>query len=316
MRRAHFALCVVLVACAGDDPLPAGPPHDTACQSDCVGDSPIAAITREEYAFAVGDVLGVSDAPIDSLPADGALDRFVSNASTPRGPDAAGAYETAANEIARTAGPMLAAVCDGGPCLETLVRERGARLFRRPLAADEVAEYRALFDLVRAENDLEAAWASLVSALLQSPTFLYRVELGTTPTTDGARALSDHELAGRLASFLWRSVPDAPLLDAAARSELHTDAGLSREVARMMDDPRFDRALIAFHEGWLETALVPHATGWSPELEADMREELARYVQSIVRSDAPTLAHLLTEPSAPLSSRLAMHYGVPAPSTE
>lgn len=314
--RSHLPWVVavaIAAACTGDPP-PALPPSSRCATGECVARSPISAITRAEYGFAVEDVLGVTGVALTALPADGSFDAFPGNSNAPRGADAAAAYESVANEVALVAVPELATRCAQQSCIEALVRDLGSRLHRHPIADEDLADYVGLYVTVRSGETHEAALGAVVSALLQSPRFLYRVEIGTGNAV--LRPLSDAELAGRLASFLWRSVPDALLLDAVTTGTLSTDEGLDREVARMIADPRFDRALVAFDDGWLGTAHAPTTAGLAPEIVADMREELARYTRGILRSDRPTLAHLLTEPNVPLSVRLAEHYGVDVPATD
>jgi hypothetical protein len=281
-----------------------------------VGSTPITAVTHEEYENAVSDVLGVSDARVDGLPVDGSLDGVPGNSGSARNADAASGYETVAAEVAMEAAARLGDACADRSCIAPLVRDRGARLSRRPLTDEEVAEYQGLYDLVVVDVGHSAALAAVLSAMLQSPLFLYRVELGAGTVANGARPLGPFELAGRLASFLWRSVPDAELLAAAASGALDHDDGISAQVSRMMADPRFDRALVLFHEGWMGAVRMPAVAGLSPELEADMHEELARFVQSVLRSDRPTLQHLLMESRTPVSSRLAAHYGATPPAAE
>jgi hypothetical protein len=262
------------------------------------------------------DVLGVADARTDALPADGSFDEFDGNATTPRALDAAAAYEIVANEVAIAATEEAVVRCPDATCIGVYVQQVGARLYRRVLDATEVDEYRSLYDDVAASEGHADAIAAILAALLQSPIFLYRVELGVGAPAAGPRALTREEIAGRLASFLWRSVPDVTLLEEAASGRLDTEEGRTGVVARMMADARFDRALASFHESWLSSAHAAPTPGVSPELEADMHEELARYVRAIVRSPDPSVAHLFTEASTELSTRLAEHYGAPAPSTE
>src|SRR5690606_8616556 len=141
---------------------------------------------------------------------------------------------------------------------ESFLDDVGARAFRRALTADERDHYLSLFD---AADGLYAsspsAYASgialMTEALLQSPHFLYRVELGDEAVDlDGisARQLTSFETASRLAFALWTSIPDAELLEAAAAGELETEAQVRAQAERMMASPKFLRTVSDFIRQW------------------------------------------------------------------
>ena len=82
-----------------------------------------------------------------------------------------------------------------------------------------------------------------LSAVLVSPEFLFRVEqdpAGIAPNT--AYRISDLELASRLSFFLWSSIPDDELLDAAIAGKLEEPAVLEKQVRRMLADSRRARS--------------------------------------------------------------------------
>lgn len=299
---------------ARPDDAGSAPPIVVRCEGDCVSQSPIAAITHEEYAAAVSDVLGIANADVAGLPPDGAVDPFASNALIPRG-DAAPAYEAVAARLAEQFVTTRIEACREPSCISAFVAERGARLYRRPL---ETAEREALASLyaIGAEGSTHANGVRLViEALLQSPNFIYRVERAPGDRSSPIRALSGYEVAGRLAAFLWRSAPDAALLESAASGLLDTPEGVRAAAARMLDDPRSDRGIASFHSAWLGAQAL-HGSSLEPSVEAAMHEELDRYVVAILRSDEPTLERLFTVPEAPINAELAAHYGVRPPRSE
>src|SRR6185436_17831910 len=67
----------------------------------------------------------------------------------------------------------------------------------------------------------------------------------------GVYALSDLQLASRLSFFLWSSIPDDDLLDAATAGRLHNPAVLNAQVKRMLDDPRSEALTTNFAAQWL-----------------------------------------------------------------
>src|SRR5207249_6853625 len=72
------------------------------------------------------------------------------------------------------------------------------------------------------DGDFDAGIARALSLVLFNPGFLFRVEADPERIQPGTNyRISDLELASRLSFFLWSSIPDDELLDAAIRGELH-----------------------------------------------------------------------------------------------
>ena len=85
---------------------------------------------------------------------------------------------------------------------------------------------------------------AVVAAVLASPNFLFKPEFGGGDATlPNATQVTPFELASRLASLLWASVPDEPLLDAAANGQLETRAQVEMQARRMLKDDRARPAL-------------------------------------------------------------------------
>ena len=75
--------------------------------------------------------------------------------------------------------------------------------------------------------------------MLFNPGFLFRVEADPERIQAGTNyRISDLELASRLSFFLWSSIPDDELLDAAIRGELRRPDVLEKQARRMLADPR------------------------------------------------------------------------------
>ena len=107
------------------------------------------------------------------------------------------------------------------------------RAWRRPLTADEAARLRDFYARLRRGSGLdhEHAIRALLARVLVAPAFLYRAE---PPEADGGGIvpLTDWQLASRLSFFLWSSMPDEPLREAAAAGRLHESAELERQARR------------------------------------------------------------------------------------
>src|SRR5206468_12151258 len=105
-------------------------------------------------------------------------------------------------------------------CVTELIERLGALALRRPLDADELAFYEAVYGTDKTPNP--DAYADVIGVLLNAPQMVYFVEHGTTAATDkpGGYELSAYELASRLSYQLWQTAPDAQLLAHAADGSL------------------------------------------------------------------------------------------------
>jgi hypothetical protein len=139
-------------------------------------------------------------------------------------------------------------------CLERFVRSFGARAFRRPL---DPVEAEALLRVAKGQIDQAGAVMAVVQAVLQAPSFLYRVELGAAGARPGAEvALSPYERAAALSFVLLDSVPDAELWQAAVSGALADGSALEKQVDRLLALPRVREHLTDVLFEWLGTPSV------------------------------------------------------------
>src|SRR4029079_18437790 len=124
------------------------------------------------------------------------------------------------------------------------------RAWRRPLTASEKANLRAFYQKSRdvMHLDHDTAIRALISRILVSPAFLYRVE---TVGNTGEHTLNAWELASRLSFFLWSSIPDQDVRRAPAAGEWSNPAKLANQVKRMTADPKARRLATEFFGQWL-----------------------------------------------------------------
>jgi len=183
-------------------------------------------------------------------------------------------------------------------------------VWRRPVDVAELDELLALAPEVASER--ERLRTALV-ALLVSPHFLFRVE---PEPVAGERSLTGHELATRLAAFLWSSVPDEELLARAAEGGLRDSAGLRKEVRRMLRDARASRLAQGFASGWLqlerqETSRPDPARfpRFDSGLWRAMRQETELFFEALLRESRP-VSELLGSDFTFANERLAEHYGL------
>jgi hypothetical protein len=208
------------------------------------------------------------------------------------------------------------APCLGTPgCGATFVEAFVGRAFRAPLEAEVAARYRTLFAEVEAESGPAAAVATVVEAVLSSPLFLYRSELGSADG-DGF-TLSGWELAEAMAYAFWGTPPDAALRAAGLEGRLSTPEGRAAEAERLLADPRAEPVVRAFAEQWLGIAglgqlekradLFP---GWSPALSTALLEESRRFVAHVMLDPEARFPALLTADYTFANGLLRAHYGL------
>lgn len=149
---------------------------------------------------------------------------------------AAAAYVFA--NYATVTGCPLAATTD--TCAQTFIGTFAEKAFRRPLEATESDSLMQVYTEAKSFGaSVPEAGQISVEAVLTSPSFLYRPELGNAPVVSGAppTALTPYEVASQLAFFLTDGPPDAALLDAAKLGKLGTSTGVAAEADRLLGLP-------------------------------------------------------------------------------
>jgi hypothetical protein len=237
-------------------------------------------------------------------------------------------YQRAAQTIAVAArtqtiyGSFLNA---GAKDAAVFIKNLGLRVYRRPLADAEVAEYQTLFnrgtELVGSTDPFADGVELVIDAMLQSPQFLYREELGTN-VVNGRVPLTPYEIATRLSYGLVNSMPDDQLFAAAAGSALGTRDQVLVQAQRLLESDRGKETLRDLHDQSLKlnefTGVVRSTTffpQFKPEMAGDMKVEAETFVREVVYTQNKEVAELLTAPYTYVNSRLAPLYGanVPAP---
>lgn len=297
------------------------------CVTPDVGPAPMRRLTHSEYNNAVADLLGDKTQPGKNFAIDTQEGLFDNTADTQTVPALlADQYLDAATSLATgiSSVPTLLG-CDptgsaGAACVKTFVDRFGRRAYRRPLTADEDTRLIALYNTTRGASDEATGVRAVVSAVLASPYFLFRPEFGTTGSKiAGAQRSTPFELAGRLASLLWASVPDDTLLDAAQNGKLATPDDIATQARRMLSDPKARPAIATFYDQWLGLSMLDTATkdpavfpAFNDALRDSMREETRRFVSHVVWDGDSKLSTLLSAPYSFINGPLADLYGVKA----
>jgi hypothetical protein len=125
-------------------------------------------------------------------------------------------------------------------CAAEILSGYGRLLFRRPLTSDEIEGRVALARTMTVRtNDFYEGLRYSLAMLLQLPDFIFRKE-AAVPTGGAGYTLDAYSRATRLSFLMWNTTPDSELLRAAESGELMTDAGLAKQVDRLMASPRLD----------------------------------------------------------------------------
>ena len=198
-------------------------------------------------------------------------------------------------------------------CAERFVREFGQRTFRRPLRPEEVTRYKAL---LLGRKTFELGVKATIAALLQSPHFLYRSELGTA-SGSGTYRLDPYEVASALSYFLWGGPPDDALLAAAAAGQLGDAASIEKQARRLLQDPRSRDQVAAFTLYWLGADAVTSSAksptlfpGFTDSVRQAMTEETRRFAAHVAFDSTGRFDELLTADYSFLNDALAQIYGV------
>lgn len=194
------------------------------------------------------------------------------------------------------------------------------RAYRRPLSNDERADLLAFYEELK-ENEgasHEDAIRDLVVSVLMSPHFWYRVN--SPSSEDEIHPLADYDVASRLSYFLWSSMPDRQLLDAAERGELQNPEVLTQHARRMSRDSRVRALALEFGGNWLEFRHFKNHNSvdrerfpqFDDELRAAMFEEPIRFFTDVAQNDRSILDFLYADRTF-VNAQLAKHYGLAQP---
>jgi hypothetical protein len=303
--------------------------NDNIAKSLCVVDTPIRRLTRFEYNNTVRDLLGDTTNPADVLPPEEEVAGFNNQAAALTTSDLLiEQYMKVAEDVAtRAVQDVGSLVPDCDPdidgidvCATTFIDDFGMRAFRRPLTLTEATRYKSLFDAAIEDTDLgrfEDGLQLVIEAVLQSPSFLYRAELGEeTPVEGDIVPFTSWEMATKLSYMLWNTMPDAELFAAAAADELRTKEQIEAQARRMVDDEKARDLIRNFHTQWLQLGHLDSVTkdaGVYPEFRGSLRdlwkEEVQQFIEHVILEGDGSLVTLLTADFSFMNQELAEFYG-------
>ena len=300
-------------------------PVDAGCEEALRPTTALRFLTKVEYENTVRDLFGQPMDVTTAFGADEAVGGYAANSGQAPSSTQLELFLSTAETLAAAAatdhfGQFVACQPADPGCGPTFVEEFGRRAFRRRLTDVELSAYVADFDAIAADHSPALAVEVVATAMLASPHFLYVGDRGES-TEPHARA---YDLASRLSYFVWATMPDETLLDAAESGELSSADGVEAQVRRMLEDDKAADMLRSFSSQWLEVdelgARAPKHPDdfpdWSPALAEAAEHETAAMMEDIVLAGDGRFESLLTSRRAYVDDALASLYGVQAPAGE
>lgn len=286
-------------------------------------------LTRHEYQNSVNDIFNVQLSLTTNFPQESRVHGFTNNADT--------AFVTARHlDVYYAAAAKVAtevtsqenfrdAIWDNGlgcgsntQCLDKFLDVFGQRIFRRPLTAQEKADYLPFFqdgitDFNHSDHFRTAIKQGIV-ALLMSPNFLYRSELGAL---DGDfYRLSQWEIASLLSYTYTGSSPDEQLLAAAGAGQLQTKAQLKDQAERLLASARGREQMAHFAAEWWDADAEvvgskneEHYPGYGPQIIQSMVGELKNFFLEVAFNSTGSFEELFTADYNMVNDPLSRYYG-------
>lgn len=215
--------------------------------------------------------------------------------------------------------PVLVVQPEKNITAQAAARQNLARLaeraYRRPVQTSEIDKLMKLFEIGNKRGDSFSDALKLpLQAILVSPHFLFRVEMDGT--SDSVRSLNDFELASRLSYFLWSTMPDEQLYEAAKQGKLKDPEVLAMHTRRMVRDPRAVALIENFAGQWLQLRNLKNSTPdpkrfptFDEPLRQAMQKETELFFLEVMKNDLK-LTEFLDADFTFVNERLAKHYAI------
>ena len=305
--------------------------------------APLGAIPRrlwrlsvEQWGAAVKDLLGLTTAPQLSNRGGEAAYAFFSDATL--GVDEQfqfALYQSSQMDVLPAIASKITtlAPCTGTTasaqrtCAMTFAQTLGAKAFRRPVDTTEVTNLMTVYDQ-GAMTDYATGVGLIVQAMITSPSFVYRTELGPTTLTADASGkypdttLNPYEIASQLGFLFLGSLPDAALTTAAADGSLATTNGLNAQIDRLLALPAVKANLTniivdwfnvrqMFDKGNKDTTLLSALASTDRDQTAtttELYQATQQFVNDVLWTSSGTMNDLITSQKVYMNKRLATLY--------
>jgi hypothetical protein len=320
----------VFAACADSAAPPADPILASAAEP---APATLRRLLSRQYVNSVRSIFGASAARAAHPPKDTSINGYeaIASAQLALNDGLVASYEVSARAIAAAAvrdREHIDALIDCDPakkgehaCLERFVTRAGRLAFRRPLDAEEIDDFVGVADM--AVDQLGGFYDGVeyaIVALIQSPSFLFQIDVGEAMEGSSLRKLNGYEMASRMSFFLLDRGPDEALLDAAERGELDTEEGVRAHARELVRLPEARDASRAFFTEYLELGNIETMAkapllfpDYSNELAISMREETLQLVADIIWTRDAPVTEIFTADYTFVDDRLAELYGVDPP---
>jgi hypothetical protein len=312
----------------GGDPyaIPATPPATVL-----VASSRVARLSRQQWSNAVRDLLKLTDiSDIDNGVTGDALMGFDNEADALYVTEQLRAQlfdasEKLADKVTGDATALGRLVPANAPTDtagkgKAFITAFGQRAFRRALTTAEVTTHVGLFNqgptLYPGVDAFKAGASLVIQAMLQSPYFLYRTELGTAAAGATKVPLNDWEVSAKLALSITNTIPDDTLLAAASAGQLHDSAGVAAQAKRLLDGTTGTAGLSNFNLQVYRLGTYDGITrdmsvfpDFKPNAPAAMKQEVLQFLNSMF-TQGRGIKEFYTTPTGFVNSLLAPIYGV------
>jgi hypothetical protein len=281
-----------------------------------------------QFSNSVRDLLGLTSGPVVNDTGGSSEYAFFSDTAIGVSDTLAFSLYQAIQAALEEVRPRIAelAACTEGQsedqCAESFARTFGARAFRRPLDASELTELLRVYAEGRKQS-FNTGIEAMIEALLQSPSFLYRSELGTPGASE--TVLTPYETATQLAYLLLDSTPDPELIAAAGDGRLSTPEGIATQIDRLLatDGVRsnVDRIVLDWFgvrqllskttKSAVLLASLPEADRNQAELTQELLTATRMFIDEVLWQGSRRVDDLVLSRRVFVNRRLATLYGVP-----
>jgi polyisoprenoid-binding protein YceI/cytochrome c553 len=273
-------------------------------------------LTKNEYQRSVRDLVNYQQDLLSLLPDDFAAGYFLNNNSLFVDKTRYTSYLANAERIATDVATRWSNVLGCSPsttCASTLVNTLGPRIFRRPLTTEEQTAYLAVANGTTGGRTVTDGMQVALTAMLSSPQFLYRSEVGTL-TSNGIYKLDAYEIATYMAYTFTGSTPSTSLTSAAANGTLNTVAGIRTQASTLLSSATTPVLMGDFINRWLNTekieTLTKPAFSNFATLGTAMKSELSKNFSYAMLGTSTTFNDIYNPNYTHINSTLASHYGL------
>jgi hypothetical protein len=287
-------------------------------------------LSNRELDNSVMDLLGTTTVVSTLLAPDTRQSGFTANAAQRVDDTYGGQLASAADALSTEAVTQrlntlvpCSSSTDPRGCAATFIDGFAARAFRRPLTDADRTGLLAVYDTAAGgmipDGGTIGTFAdgikAIISAVLQSGSFLYVTELGRGP--GDPIELDPYETASQISYLLSAAPPDSTLLNAAAQDALRTPDQREAQARRILaSNPHVPQQLARLIKEWLgldQLASIDRVSS-VPDTFATLsplfNQETEAFVAEVAVNGDGTLATLLTADFTMVNAKLADFYGV------